>query len=600
MRIFLAALAATFLVGCQSSTTVSTPSSTQKELSLLAFERAQSEFTERSEALSDRETLSLYNDSFQTARRIDRIPTALGGEAFPTEEILGELGLKAASELLPQAVFSIEDIQIANSFAYVTLQQMLGSRIIVGARMVLRFNRAGEWTTMSSQAVDPVLLPSLDSLADLEARELKSADFFADLHQVLKERSVIYPRVNADGQLEVFAAREFTIFQPTQHLEFVFWINEQNKEPVGAFQPSPHVKRLQLVGNIVPNSPSDLAQSAFFPMVQVLGDAGAQTETDEAGSIILDNFTGSNLKVRLENSSLVVVNDDIAKSESVLSLDQAMDGRLAIGTGISLEEQNIYHWVTHARKFLKDTFNFTKQTSKLTAIARFGDDLDNAFFLPTFYQLAFGTGKVFLKNTALSRDVIIHEFGHSIVFEKYGMVGGFEFSAMNEAMADFMAATITNEPRIAEDAMQPRTEMPYLRTVENEFKFPEDFTGVAFHNDGQIFSGALWDLRKTLGSKVADQLVHEAQLAQAKTIFEFYLELQAVAESRDDQNPFTPSPYESAIRKAFRKHGLGSRQAKFVQAPPKDLTQPWGIQKSIGCWSISGKTIQTDSTPEGI
>jgi hypothetical protein len=154
-------------------------------------------------------------------------------------------------------------------------------------------------------------------------------------------------------------------------------------------------------------------------------------------------------------------------------------------------------------------------------------------------------------------------------------------------MSDYFAAEITNDPTIGQGALLPafiqRRGTEYLRTVENNFSYPKDYLGNSFHDDGQMFSGALWNLRKSLGADLADKMIHEARLAQAKSIREFLIELLKIDESKDDHNPFTASKNERAIWKAFSSHGLNSN-THFIEGKKEDLTIPW---KRLGCLSVN-------------
>jgi hypothetical protein len=221
----------------------------------------------------------------------------------------------------------------------------------------------------------------------------------------------------------------------------------------------------------------------------------------------------------------------------------------------------------------------------MIAMARDGMEMDNAYFNPLFSKLgapvlAFGVGKNVLRNTALARDVVIHEFGHAVTWKIYGMKANYEFSAMNEAFSDYLAATMTDNPTIGEGSM---VKMPYLRTVENDLVYPKNFDGGYFHVDGQLFSGALWEIRKQLGD-FADILIHEARLSQADTIAEFMAAMMHADDLLDpkrDDKWATLSPNFHVIRKAFLKKGLNSL-VRFGQKPPEDLTMPWRLEAD--CW----------------
>lgn len=49
-----------------------------------------------------------------------------------------------------------------------------------------------------------------------------------------------------------------------------------------------------------------------------------------------------------------------------------------------------------------------------------------------------------------------------------------------------------------------------MRRVDTNLHYPEDLNG-RVHHDGQIWSGALWDIRNALGNTKADRIILEAQ-----------------------------------------------------------------------------------------
>jgi hypothetical protein len=567
MRLFTGLVSLGLLTACQSG--VERESSSLED-SPLSFGRAQSRI-ETQELESGQ--IVLLNKDFQSLRRATN-RVADRSSMFQADSATVEaLAQKHIADLYPDLEFRTLSLNQGKHSSVASFQQVYKGRDVVGARASLRLLPSGDWRSVQSYVVSAEILESLPE--DPDHSEIASSRYFAEPHVVLEENRVIYPRVSDQGT-EVFWAREFKTLSLTQQLEFMFWIDESHLRAVGGFQPSGHLLQRQVQGHVVPNSPVDLAEVMAFPAVAFV--QGDQTHFSQSDGM-LPSLTGK-ATLKLSNPVVSVVHNERSNQSFEIDFDD-LDSTVDLNQFLSIEEQNIFYWVMRAKAFMRDNFGFDKQRTQLTAIARFGNQMDNAFFMPTLYQLAFGVGKAYLKNTALSRDIVIHEYGHSVIFEKYGIVGGYEFSAMNEAMSDYLAATITNDPAIAEDALQPALQRRYLRSVGTEMRYPEQFSGKGFHVDGQIFSGALWKLRSDLGAETADALIHQAQLAQSRTIFEFYLELQAIAEDQDDGNPFTASPYESAIREAFRSHGIGSRDVSFNTAPPDNLTEPW----KIGCWS---------------
>ncbi|MGH3092533.1 MAG: hypothetical protein ACRDOG_09460 [Gaiellaceae bacterium] len=73
-------------------------------------------------------------------------------------------------------------------------------------------------------------------------------------------------------------------------------------------------------------------------------------------------------------------------------------------------------------------------------------------------------------------------------------------------------APTPDAPCVADwDAVSYTVDEPHcLRRVDEDLRYPEDLDG-RVHHDGQIWSGALWDIRQALGHVRADTIVLEGQ-----------------------------------------------------------------------------------------
>lgn len=131
---------------------------------------------------------------------------------------------------------------------------------------------------------------------------------------------------------------------------------------------------------------------------------------------------------------------------------------------------------------------------------------------------------------ALGADIIYHEFTHRVVRRVYGLMGvdlddnPFK-GAMNEGWADYFGASITNDSWHGEVIYGGRNvdtgEYMWDVPVDENRRFPRDWVGEV-HWDGLIFSGAIWDVRKTLGDAETDSLAFRA-LKHAPEDFSEYL-----------------------------------------------------------------------------
>lgn len=569
------------LVGCAAPQSDFLPSAQQN----LNFEKSFSQFEDVEIELSSRVTVRSLNKDFASFRRVERELTPYEQTSAPAPlESLEDLALKTFLELFPNTELRILKFQESKHFVYVTAQQTFNRVDIQNATASLRLLPNGEWTNLQSHFVDPALLKDFH-LAKSSA--IVKDDIFSRDHVIVQRDHVIYPEVQ-NGELRLYDSERFGVFSNTTKTEMMVWLDRKKGDTIATHDLSTHAE-IPVVGTILPNAPDDTPIETIFPFVRMELMTGSPKVIQASNDATFDAsvLMGASGKITLENNYFKVVND--GGPDNTLEVEIMKDvNSINMDEGSTLGERNIYFWLTVARDYLHHKLGYKEMDShndldgadkRLVAISEHGYEMDNAFFNPLLYTLAFGTGKKVLKNTALSRDVILHEYGHAYTQEIYGMQTSYEFRAMNEAFSDYFAATITNNPKIGEEAMRDR---PYLRTVENNMVWPKDMNGKYFHLDGQVFSGALWDMRKELGSDVADPMIHEARLAQAVTVQEFLRELLWIDELQNDDGDWrTGSPNADIIWNAFMNHGLHSKSA-ITQGPPEDLTEPWTLQNHWG------------------
>ena len=149
---------------------------------------------------------------------------------------------------------------------------------------------------------------------------------------------------------------------------------------------------------------------------------------------------------------------------------------------------------------------------------------DNAFFTPfgfgdrggMFFYLTSRNG-----DTSLDTDVIFHEYGHAVINELVGPDQGATFGALNEGSADYFSSSFLDDPVMAEYAAKIfNSRNTYLRRTDNSNRWPHNVVGEV-HADGNIWSGALWDIRAQLGPDITDEIAINA-LAMLSPTAEFF------------------------------------------------------------------------------
>ena len=124
-------------------------------------------------------------------------------------------------------------------------------------------------------------------------------------------------------------------------------------------------------------------------------------------------------------------------------------------------------------------------------------------------------------DTSLDPDVIYHEYSHAVINELVGSDQSREFKALNEGSADYFSSSFLDDAVMAEYAAKIfNARSGFLRRTDNSNRWPYNVVGES-HADGNIWSGALWDVRSRLGAGVADEIAINA-LAMLTPDAEFF------------------------------------------------------------------------------
>ncbi len=298
-------------------------------------------------------------------------------------------------------------------------------------------------------------------------------------------------------------------------------------------------------GMVYPEMPSDLQVSVPIEGITVelrQTQIDYTAETDDLGFY---SFSGLNadpadLSAYLQGPEVVVYNDE--------TLDAATHTALGLAPGIhdwdwalddpspNQVETNAYYHVNLVRQWFNqgDPYDIVPDgpdamSTHVEATVR-DDEYCNAFALIGIGKLHFGRGNASCEDLALCADIIYHEYGHLAIQQVYDDAG-IDFDAyphedaMHEALADYFGTTLTGNPALAGGCKTARNiDTPNLR-------FPENY-GSAYHQNGRILAGALWDVRAVLGAEYTDSLAIRALRQTPVSFHEF---LGALLE--EDDNP---------------------------------------------------------------
>lgn len=253
---------------------------------------------------------------------------------------------------------------------------------------------------------------------------------------------------------------------------------------------------------------SRTAKAAAFPINPLMGDPVAVTLEDLTSNSAY--LFGSYAKV-YSNLKALLGQSPAGRVEALAAADAAgnypyvpMDPRHA--------EVQLYYSVDRAARNFK-SIGFPDVGRPLEAVALWADcdangctTQNNAYFDPYGFSGRGGLFFYFNRNGEPSYDtsLVYHEFTHSIVNNIVGPYYGATFNSLNEGTADYFSSSFLADPvQMPYAALLWGMRLPYVRMVDNKNSYPRNLIGEP-HMDGNIWSAALWDLRKLLGAARED------------------------------------------------------------------------------------------------
>ena len=181
----------------------------------------------------------------------------------------------------------------------------------------------------------------------------------------------------------------------------------------------------------------------------------------------------------------------------------------------AFSETMAYFHIDFAQRYIQ-SLGFTNVNNRQQVFAIDRSTADNSSYSPSTKRITYGTGGV---DDAEDGEVIVHEYGHSV---QDNQVPGFgaaeEGGAMGEGFGDYLAATVNSALTgnfqivcIAEwDATSYAAGVPHcLRRLDSTKHYPGDKDGEV-HDDGEMWSASLFQIRTAFGAARADRLILQA------------------------------------------------------------------------------------------
>jgi Zn-dependent metalloprotease len=190
-----------------------------------------------------------------------------------------------------------------------------------------------------------------------------------------------------------------------------------------------------------------------------------------------------------------------------------------------------------------------------------GTEEDNSWYSPHERSLTFGLGGV---DDAEDAEVILHELGHAIqdaICPGFGQ--SLEAAAMGEGFGDYFAASFFADRKPARYRTSVGTwdfvtdtehDPPCLRRVDERltmeaFEHQEGWE----HENGRIWSAALWDVGRAVGRAAADRIIVESHF-QLDGFTTLARGARAILDA--DRNLYAGG-HLAKLREVFRKRGIG-------------------------------------------
>jgi Zn-dependent metalloprotease len=224
------------------------------------------------------------------------------------------------------------------------------------------------------------------------------------------------------------------------------------------------------------------------------------------------------------------------------------------------EQVMAYYSITGAQQYLH-RLGFRHVNSEPQDYSTTGLTDDNSFYDPSVDAITFGTGGV---DDAEDNEVIWHEYGHAIQDDQVpGFGESAEAGAIGEGFGDYWAVTMS-QATSRDTAVTPwacvmdwdstaytDTTPHCLRRTDGPKVYPGDLDGEV-HDDGEIWSHALWDVNRYLGRTTANRVILESQFFFDPEISMPAAALRTVATALALYGPHSAAK----VRKAFHDRGI--------------------------------------------
>ncbi len=290
----------------------------------------------------------------------------------------------------------------------------------------------------------------------------------------------------------------------------------------------------------------------------------------------------------------------VSDNGALITVDAVSGDALVGGEDIPLAAASVLHHFQVAWGWLEDVRPDHPWLSRnVPANVRAQQGCCNAYY--TSGTLTFLVGAEWIYDLGRFADVIYHEMGHG--FHHYVLEGGSFAGDISEGSADYVSATINDDPVLARGVYVGYPEYS-IREIETDKVYPDDVVGEV-HTDGLIWASFLWNLR----SQWADALGVEAGVRQTDELFLESLSYgpgltdvgEAVLLADDDDGDLSNgTPNACELVELLDQHGLGPGEVGVLVLEH----EPLGAQGSdalvypvdFGIWNLLADCGELDAS----
>ncbi|MCX6153841.1 MAG: T9SS type A sorting domain-containing protein [Candidatus Kapabacteria bacterium] len=520
-----------------------------------------------------------------------------------TRENIEEVALKFLTE--NQSLFNIQIDQLhlmrkdyINGKWYVTFKQYYKGMEVLLSNIDLRIYKNGKIMSFDIEFYNNITISEKENISfnqalDIAANSVNGKSFGNEIQSA--EKKFILP-VKNNQNVEFNIVYKITVNVPKNHSKYLTYISAKDGKILWRHNLISNAQEINARGEVKLKTP--LSPKQIVPISNLKFKIGSNTfftDGNAKSSIDLNNtqtltsiFEGQWAKVSTEQKQRAFFSKQIEPGKDFL-----IDWN---DSNSSRYERNLFYYTNQIHDFMKkldpnlDCIDKPVEVDIVFGPYQ-GDTEVNAF--------SSGDSIVFINcqdesmRMADGPGVLYHEYGHSIntlfYSQKLGNSDGMLNPACQEGMADVTCAMMIDDPFVGIGVFRDDTNQ-FIRSCKNNMTYPDSATGES-HNDGQILSGAFWDLRELTSLDVMRKLHHFARYGLPDDINDgiaFYKWFnEVIVADDDDGNLANGTPHFQEIFKAFNKHKIGSNLFfvnNFKHIPlsdTKETKQPYIVEFSI-------------------